>query len=119
MLPNTRNAVIFSRLFSWWFQAITPFAVTYWGLLLTQYYPFRHRLPILVESWLLAECLFLLLIYLPMSRNVHGPAIEVKPMTRKERKQLFEKCLATIADPIRYLSLGTVVRPSKASDEKT
>lgn len=69
------------------------------------HYPFNRRLPRVFESWLLAEALFYLLVYIPMSYAVHGPAMEVAHTTRKERRQLFQKCLATIDDPVRYVSL--------------
>lgn len=63
------------------------------------------RLPRALELWLLAETFFYLLVYLPMSIGVHGPAMRLAVTTRAERHDLFKKCIDTITDPVRYISL--------------
>lgn len=40
-----------------------------------------------------------------MSVAVHGPAMKVSVGDRTERRDLFDKCIATITDPVRYVSL--------------
>jgi pimeloyl-ACP methyl ester carboxylesterase len=104
MLPSSRGSLIFSRVFAWYFQAIAPLSLTYCTLTTFNLLPFR-RLPKALEIWLLAESLFYLLVYLPMSVAVHGPAMKVSVGDRTERRDLFNKCIATITDPVRYMSL--------------
>ncbi|KAJ9616753.1 hypothetical protein H2200_000472 [Cladophialophora chaetospira] len=107
MLPSSRGPLIFSRVFAWCFQAIAPLSLTYCGLTTLSalnVLSFR-RLPRPLEAWLLAESLFYLLVYLPMSVAIHRPAMEVSVTDRKERQALFKKCIMTINDPVRYISL--------------
>lgn len=40
-----------------------------------------------------------------MSIGVHGPAMSLVITDRAERHHLFNKCIATITDPVRYVSL--------------
>jgi hypothetical protein len=40
-----------------------------------------------------------------MSYAIHGPAMKVDCNDRKRRCSLFNKCIATITDPVRYVSL--------------
>lgn len=102
MLPSSRGTLIFSRIFAWYFQAVAPLSITYFVLVAFGVF---GRLPLPLEGWLLAESLFYLSVYLPMSHAVHGPAIRVELSDRSERRELFHKCLDTITDPVRYVSL--------------
>jgi hypothetical protein len=104
MLPSSRDTLIFSRVFAWYFQCIAPLSLAYCTFATFNLLPFRC-LPIVLEIWLLAESLFYLLVYLPMSRAVHGVAMEVDVSDRNQRRDLFNKCLSTITDPVRYVSL--------------
>ncbi|KAL2061798.1 hypothetical protein VTL71DRAFT_7176 [Oculimacula yallundae] len=104
MLPSSRGTLIFSRIFAWYFQSIAPLSITYCSLALFDLLPFA-RLPTGLELWLLAESLFYLVVYLPMSHAVHGLALEVDTSDRKQRRDLFNKCISTITDPVRYVSL--------------
>ena len=104
MLPSSRGALIFSRLFAWFFRSIAPLSIIYTFLVSFGCLPNR-RLPTALEVWLLAESLFYLLVYLPMSYSVHGPASKVTYNNRRQRSALFNKCIATITDPVTYVSL--------------
>ncbi|KAH8812367.1 hypothetical protein F5884DRAFT_785191 [Xylogone sp. PMI_703] len=104
MLPSSRGTLIFSRIFAWYFQSITPLSLVYWLLVTSKKLPFK-RFPVPLEGWLLAEALFYLLVYIPMSYTVHGVAMKVEENDREQRRELFNKCLATIIDPVRYVSL--------------
>jgi pimeloyl-ACP methyl ester carboxylesterase len=104
MLPSTQGTLIFSRVFNWYFQSIAPLSIIYCTLIILGLLPSR-RLSIALEIWLLAEASFYLLIYLPMSFAVHGPAMKVRVSNRGQRRDLFNKCIATITDPVRYVSL--------------
>jgi pimeloyl-ACP methyl ester carboxylesterase len=107
MLPDTRGTRIFSQAFAWYFQAIAPLSFAYCsyrmlGIIGISRVP---HLPKAFELWLLAETSFYLLIYLPMSIGVHGPAMSLAIPDRAKRHHLFNKCIATITDPVRYVSL--------------
>jgi pimeloyl-ACP methyl ester carboxylesterase len=104
MLPSSRGTLVFSRVFIWLFQSIAPLSITYWLSVTFGLFPSK-RLPTALEAWLLAESLFYLFVYLPMSYAVHGPAMKVDCNDRKQRCSLFNKCIATITDPVRYVSL--------------
>lgn len=107
MLPDTRGTRIFSRAFAWYFQAIAPLSIAYciYGTLIICGVSSFPRLPQVLELWLSAEVLFYFLVFLPMSTAVHGIAMEVAITDRRERRQLFNKCITTITDPVRYVSL--------------
>lgn len=106
MLPTTRKALIFSRLFAWCFQSVAPVSLIYWTLNITRVVvPRDWHLPAVIEAWLLAEVLFWILVYLPIARAIHGPSIKGAETTRAQRKEIFAKCLATIDDPTRFVSL--------------
>ncbi|KUJ11645.1 uncharacterized protein LY89DRAFT_710126 [Mollisia scopiformis] len=104
MLPSSRGTLIFSRVFAWFFQSIAPLSIAYCLLVLFILSP-SQRLPIALEVWLLAEALFFLLVYLPMSHFIHDPAMKVVGIDRWQRRELFKKCITTITDPKRYISL--------------
>ena len=104
MLPSSRGTLIFSRVFAWYFQCIAPLSIAYCIVAVLELLSFR-RLPIALEGWLLAESLFYLLVYLPMSHVVHGVAVAVDTSDRNQRRDLYNKCLSTITDPVRYVSL--------------
>jgi pimeloyl-ACP methyl ester carboxylesterase len=104
MLPSSRGTLIFSRVFAWYFQAIAPLSITYCTVAAFGLLPF-NRLPRALEVWLLAESLFYVLVYLPMAAAVHGTAMKVSGTDRTERRDLFNKCITTITDPVRYVSL--------------
>jgi pimeloyl-ACP methyl ester carboxylesterase len=104
MLPSSRGTLVFSRVFIWLFRAVAPLSITYWLFVTFGLFPSK-RLPTALEAWLLAESLFYLFVYLPMSYAVHGPGMKVDCNDRKQRCSLFNKCIATITDPVRYVSL--------------
>lgn len=104
MLPSSRGTLIFSRIFAWYFQSIAPLSIGYCIVVTFNLLPFQ-RLPTALEAWLLAESLFFLAVYLPMSHAVHGVALKVDASTRSQRRDLFNKCISTITNPVRYVSL--------------
>ncbi|KAG4439499.1 hypothetical protein IFR05_005035 [Cadophora sp. M221] len=104
MLPSSRGTLIFSRVFAWYFRCIAPLSITYYFLATFNLLPFTRILSGL-EVWLLAESLFYLAVYLPMSYAVHGLALKVDSSDRNQRRDLFSKCISTITDPVRYVSL--------------
>ncbi|KAH6665385.1 hypothetical protein B0J14DRAFT_606027 [Halenospora varia] len=104
MLPSSQGTLIFSRIFAWYFQSIAPVSIIYCILAFSGPFPIR-RLPASVEIWPIAESLFYLVVYLPMSYAVHGPAVKVEGINRPQRGELFRKCISTITDPARYVSL--------------
>ncbi|KFY38600.1 hypothetical protein V495_06464 [Pseudogymnoascus sp. VKM F-4514 (FW-929)] len=104
MLPSSGGARVFSRIFAWYFQVILPLGVSYCLLAIFGLLPFGH-LPLALEIWLAAESLFYLLVYLPMSHAVHSQAMKVEGSNRKQRRDLFNKCVASIIDPVKYVSL--------------
>ncbi|KAG4418795.1 hypothetical protein IFR04_008077 [Cadophora malorum] len=104
MLPSSRGTLIFSRIFAWYFQSIAPLSIGYCILVTFNLLPFQ-RLPTALEAWLLAESLFYLAVYLPMSHAVHGVALKVDASTRSQRRDLFNKCISTITNPVKYVSL--------------
>ncbi|KAK0128903.1 hypothetical protein ONS95_000849 [Cadophora gregata] len=104
MLPSSPGTLIFSRIFAWYFRSIAPLSIGYWFLVTFSLLPFR-RLPTPLEIWVLAESLFYLAVYLPMSHTVHGAALKIETSTRSQRLDLYNKCISTITDPVRYVSL--------------
>jgi pimeloyl-ACP methyl ester carboxylesterase len=107
MLPDTPGTRIFSQGFAWIFRSIAPISLAYccYSILIISRLSNLPRLPWAVELWIIAESFFFLLIYLPMSTSVHGTAMALAVTTISKRHQVFNKCISTIADPVRYVSL--------------
>lgn len=107
MLPDSSGTRIFSRAFAWFFQAIAPLSIVYccYCVLITFGISKFSRLPWALELYPLAESCFYVLLYLPMSIGVHGPAMNLAVTDRAEQHDLFSKCISTITNPARYVSL--------------
>ncbi|KAJ9150321.1 Alpha beta hydrolase fold family [Pleurostoma richardsiae] len=56
-------------------------------------------------SLLALELFYAVLIYLPFKARLRASARHPPPLTPKERAKLFERCLASVPDPERYLQL--------------
>ena len=65
--------------------------------------PSSYRIPVILEVWAFAETLFVLL-YLPRYHTLQRKATHPSLPSRRERRELFQKCHETIRDPEYYLS---------------
>jgi hypothetical protein len=63
-----------------------------------------YRLPVPIETWLVAEATFFTVFFLPYKSYLQRPAIHPELPSREERAKLFERCNATVKDPEKYLS---------------
>jgi pimeloyl-ACP methyl ester carboxylesterase len=106
MIDNTPGWYIFIRLCVFFLHYLTPICLAY-TILSIAFYGFaalRFPVPIVIEAVAVAETLFYLLVVLPYKRYFQKDTIHPPTLSRPERKVLFEKCNATIADPDGYLS---------------
>lgn len=58
-----------------------------------------------LEFWLIAETIFYLTVYLPLSFFLQNAATHPAPPPREQRRELFDLCHDSVSDPERYLSM--------------
>lgn len=66
--------------------------------------PFKQTLPLLLETYVVAETGFLFLVYFPRRYILQRPAIHPPSNPRQKRRELFDACRRTIQDHEPYLS---------------
>lgn len=89
---------------------ITPLSVAICTFQL--FYPRQLYLPIALQSWLIAETVFYIVVYFPLRRYLQRPAIHPELGTREERRTLFDRCTNTVPDPERYIHKWFMDSPS-------
>lgn len=105
MINNSRLEYIFIRTCILALHYFTPLCILYTLLLIylhglkATHYP----IPLAVELLALAESLFYLLVFLPYRAYLQRSAVHPDALSRPDRRALFEKCNANIADPELYL----------------
>ncbi|KAK0611779.1 hypothetical protein B0T14DRAFT_335224 [Immersiella caudata] len=67
--------------------------------------PWLHALSAIIAGLLVLEVTFAIFIYLPHKSRLKQLAQHPPPLTRDERKSLFERCIANIPNLERYLLL--------------
>jgi hypothetical protein len=84
-------------------RAIAPLSIAYTAFLLI-YRPQAYRLPWPLEYWAAAETVFYAGFYLYRHSYLQNPTIHPELGPREDRRELAERCLASIPDYEKYLS---------------
>ncbi|KFY90738.1 hypothetical protein V500_04985, partial [Pseudogymnoascus sp. VKM F-4518 (FW-2643)] len=123
MIGTSTAEYIFIRSCTLFLHNIAPVSLLYCVLLLhslpTAFY--INRLPLPIETWLVAEAAFFTVFFLPYRWYLQRSAIHPKLLRQEERAKLFERCNATVKDPEKYLSkwfLGAKVEHIKRENVK-
>lgn len=87
------------------FRFIAPLSILYTAArpFLPAPFGFHSRLANVLSIYPLTESIFCLFIYFPLRAISQKPAIHPPLQTHEEREQLFERCVKTIDDPVRYI----------------
>ncbi|KAM0551906.1 hypothetical protein ACHAPJ_008245 [Fusarium lateritium] len=104
MIGTSFGAWIFIRLSIAFFR-YTPLIYIFLILFLTLIQPVGAAFPVIciLLAALLAEVVFYLFIYRPYLRRLRRDAVHPPPLSRQERKALFERCFGNVPSPEIYL----------------
>ena len=104
---------------------IAPASLLYSALFLGSFLldqnPHAYRLPFPIEVWLLSEAAFYTIVFLPYESYLQRAAIHPKPLSQKERANLFARCNTNVFDPEKYIKhwlLGAKVNDIKRENVK-
>ena len=107
MIGTSPAAYVFIRGCIFFLHNIAPASLAYSAFL-----PFSllwpalgvWRAPVYIESWLVAEAVFFIAVFIPHKNYLQRPAIHPEPLSSDERTKLFERCNSNVPDPEKYLS---------------
>ncbi|KAG8528578.1 uncharacterized protein KY384_006265 [Bacidia gigantensis] len=102
MINESLPEYIFIRICILLLHYIAPLSILFSILFLI--FPDVYHIPPWLQTYLFAEALFYLLIYVPQNSYLQRAAVHPMALTRDERRDLFNRCTTTAPDLERYLS---------------
>ena len=103
MINNSPASYVFIRACILFLHYIAPLSAVYCIIILLLR-PSTYRIPLVLESWAIAETAFFALIYVPRTIVLQRAATHPRSLPREQRRKLFKLCLDTVEDPEKYLS---------------
>lgn len=103
MIGTTVWDYCFIRSCIFFLHFIAPVSTLY-CILVMMIRPSVYRIPLVLETWAVAESFFFVLIYLPRNYILQRAAVHPPTRSREKRRELFQLCHESVADPEHYLS---------------
>jgi hypothetical protein len=105
MIGTSRTEYYFIQVCIIGLHYLAPLCILY-CLLVVGFYGFkatRYPVPLAIECLALAETLFFLLVYLPYRKYLQREAVHPPPLSKEDRRELFDLCNDNIPDHEEYL----------------
>lgn len=103
MIGTSNLEYLFIRACIVFLHFIAPLSALYCVAILVSR-PSKHRVPLVLEIWAVAETLFYLLVYLPRYYVLQRTAMHPASTSREKRRQLFQMCQHTVDNAELYLT---------------